>query len=54
MTITQKEMASLGGKARAKKLSPERKKEISKLANEAKREKGLSTAHDVDNLASKV
>ena len=37
---------SLGGKARADKLSPERRKEISKLANEAKAKKKLPLETD--------
>ncbi len=42
MTIT--EFASLGGKARSLSLSPERRIEISRLANKAKKEKlSLST-----------
>lgn len=33
--LTQREMASKGGKARAKNLSPERRAEIAKIASEA-------------------
>ena len=39
MELTQKEFASLGGKARAKKLSKKRRLEISRLANRAKLDK---------------
>ena len=35
--MTVKELASIGGKARAKKLSPERRKEIAKNAGLAPR-----------------
>jgi len=38
-TLTVSEFASLGGKARAKKLSKKRRLEISKAANRAKRAK---------------
>lgn len=41
MELTHKEVSSRGGKARAKKLSKERRLEISRLANEAKRKKKL-------------
>lgn len=37
--LTVTEFARLGGKARAEKLSKERRKEISDLANAAKRQK---------------
>lgn len=38
-TMKQSEMASLGGKARAEKLSKARRLEISRKANEAKKKK---------------
>ena len=45
LTIT--EFARLGGKARAKKLSKKRRKEISELANEALRKKrALDKQHE--------
>jgi len=37
--LTVKEMASLGGKARASKLTPERRMEISRKATQAKLDK---------------
>lgn len=43
--MTVKEMASLGGKARAKKLTPERRKEIARLAG-----KGNKKFSTVKNL----
>ena len=43
--MTVKEFASLGGKARASKLTPERRKEIASLAG--KGNKKLSTPKDL-------
>jgi hypothetical protein len=42
--LTQKEFASKGGKARAKKLSKERRKEIAILAVQARERKRKSQA----------
>jgi len=44
-TLSLKQFASLGGKARAKKLTPERRSEIAKIARKARKDKAqkLST-----------
>ena len=43
-TLSHKECSSKGGKLRAEKLSPERRSEIAKIANNARNSKGLQKA----------
>jgi general stress protein YciG len=46
--LTIKEFASMGGKARAKKLSPQRRTEIAKKAGKASQAKAASTKASKD------
>lgn len=46
MTMTQKQFASLGGKARRDKLTPERRKEIAKNAVKARLDKAQKLLTD--------